>query len=460
MTPELLLVSTLTLRGAVDLALARSPEIVAASRRASEAGLEEPLLVSNVDPRLEGGWSAADDQSPRAAPAFEGSRARFIRWDAGLAAKTLLGSQAKLNFHNEKLQNPTPFRVLDPTVASRLSLELSQPLARYFWGRPDVARRKRARAGTAAAAAELKHVRETVAAAAARAWLELRFARRHVEIREAGVADARRLLEKYQEKRRYGLVEASDLLQSQASLEAQEIELALARSDAELASNGLQAALNRMDAELPALGEAAPLPEPPGAPDLGLRGDVEAARAQRELFEWASRIETLDTLPELTVHASYGMAGLGTRYDSSWRDLNTWDHSVRTAGFNVVVPLIFRKERLTRKAARLRAEAAKAEEDRVRTRARKEWRDASEHLSLARRRAGLQRALAALERKKFAAEEENFRRGRSSTDLLLRFQQDIRRAESALLRAETDEAAARLEAARASGVLLDSLGLP
>jgi outer membrane protein TolC len=457
MTPELLLVSTLTLRGAVDLALSRSPEVVAAARRAEEAGLEEPLLVANIDPRLEGGWSATDDQSPRAAPAFEGSRARLIKWDSGLAAKTLLGSQAKINFHNEKLLNPTPFRVMDPTVASRLSLELSQPLLRYFWGRPDLARRKRARAGTAAAAAQLKHVRESVAASAARAWLELRFARGQVGVKEAGVADARRLLEKYQDKRRYGLVEASDLLQAQASLEAQEIELALALSESERARTALQASLQLMDADIPRLGDSEALPDPKGEPDLSRRGDVAAAMAQRDLFDWASRIETLDTLPELTVHASYGMAGLGTRYDSSWRDLNTWDHSVRTAGFNVTVPLIFRKERLTRKAARLRASAARAEEERAKTQARKEWRDAAELLRLARRRAELHRALASLERKKFAAEEENFRRGRSSTDLLLRFQQDIRRAESSLLRAETDEAAARLEAARASGTLLEAL---
>lgn len=459
MTPELLLVSTLTLRAAVELSLSRSPEVVSASRRASEAGLEEPLLVSNIDPRLEGGWSATDDQSPRAAPAFEGSRARLIKWESGLAAKTLLGSQAKINFHNEKLQNPTPFRVMDPTVSSRLSLELSQPLLRYFWGRPDVARRKRARAGTAAAAAELRHVRESVAAAAARAWLELSFARRHVAIKEAGVADARRLLDKYQDKRRYGLVEASDLLQAQASLEAQEIELALAQSDSERARTALQASLQLMDADIPSLGDSEPLPEPSGEPDLSRRGDVAAAMAQRELFDWASRIETLDTLPELTVHASYGMAGLGTRYDSSWRDMKTWDHTVRTAGFNVVIPLIFRKERLTRRAARFRAEAAKAEEQRALTLARKEWRDAAELLRLSRRRAELHRSLAALERRKFAAEEENFRRGRSSTDLLLRFQQDIRRAESALLRAETDEAAARLEAARSSGRLLETLGV-
>ena len=61
-----------------------------------------------------------------------------------------------------------------------------------------------------------------------------------------------------------------------------------------------------------------------------------------------------------------------------------------------------------------------------------------------------------LERRKFRAEEENFRRGRSSTDLLIRFQQDIRRAQANLLEAEKDEAVARLELRRCLGFLLEA----
>ncbi|MBI2362588.1 MAG: TolC family protein, partial [Elusimicrobia bacterium] len=52
-------------------------------------------------------------------------------------------------------------------------------------------------------------------------------------------------------------------------------------------------------------------------------------------------------------------------------------------------------------------------------------------------------------------EEENYRKGRSSTDLVIRFQQDVRRAETELARAQADEALARVELSRASGTLLD-----
>ena len=458
MSLELVLASTLTLTHAVGLAVERSPEVQAAVQRAAEAGLEEPLLVSNTDPAFEGGYTAADDQSPRAAPAFEGTRARSESWHAGFTQKTLLGTEARVAFRNDRLLNRTPFRVLDPTVDSSLAVELSQPLMRYFWGRPDTARRKRARARTAAARALLRVARERAAFATARSFLELLFARKSLEIREAALADARTLLKKYQEKRGYGLIELSDLLQARASVEVQELELATAEIEAARAQNALQAALNRVETPLPAL-EMPSLRAPAGEPNLSLRPDLELARSDREHLEWAARIETLDTLPEVNLNLSYGVHGLATTYRQSWREMSTFDRGVRSAGVFMRVPLIFRKERLTRKAARLRLEAAKAEEERARTAAWREWRDAAEVLRLARRRADAQRRLVELERDKYAAEDANFKRGRSTTDLLLRFQQDVRRAETLLLRAEVDEAAAKLELARSGGTLLEELGL-
>ncbi|MDP3542308.1 MAG: hypothetical protein Q8T11_07575, partial [Elusimicrobiota bacterium] len=145
---------TLTLPEAMRVAVERSPEAAAARARRDAAALEEPLLLSNLDPKVLGSYSQQDDRAPRSAPAFQGSRERLERWETGLSQTTLLGTEAKLVWRGERLVNPTPFRVLDPSVDSRLSLELKQRLLRYFWGRPDVARRSRARAGAQAAEAD------------------------------------------------------------------------------------------------------------------------------------------------------------------------------------------------------------------------------------------------------------------------------------------------------------------
>ncbi|MDX6770929.1 MAG: hypothetical protein SF051_15460, partial [Elusimicrobiota bacterium] len=139
----------LTLTEASRLAIERSAEVQAARARRDAAGLEEPLLLSNLDPKLGAAYHYQDDRSPRSQPVFQGVRSRLDRWETSLSQTTLLGTEARMVWRNERLVNPSAFRPLDPTVDSRLALELKQRLLRYFWGRPDIARRSRARAGAA-----------------------------------------------------------------------------------------------------------------------------------------------------------------------------------------------------------------------------------------------------------------------------------------------------------------------
>ncbi|MEK7389330.1 MAG: TolC family protein [Elusimicrobiota bacterium] len=440
-------------------AAAASPEVLAATRRRDEAALEEPLLLANLDPKAIASYAAIDDRRPRAVPAFEGSRARIDRWEAGLTQTTLLGTEAKLAFQSERLVNATAFRPLNPTVDSRLTFEFKQRLARYFWGRPDRARRARARSGVAAAQAALERTLSDALLRAARAHVELAYADALVAIRERGVEDAKRLLEKYEERRRFGLAENSDVLQAKASLELQEIEAMVARSLAERARVSLGAAV--FSSSTPRGLRAGPVDFIPSRSALAV-GEAEAmsrvpelmiARHRAESLRWSARLARLDTLPDLSLDASYSFAGLETGYRRSWSDMSTWRHPVSMVGMSVVFPLGFRHETLTRRQADLQLAQAEAEVASIEASARRRWRDVGEQLSLSSARVAAARRLFELEKRKYDSGLEDFKRGRASTDLLVRFQQDIRRAEADLLRAQTDERTALFEAADASGQL-------
>lgn len=451
----------LSVADAVRLALERSPEAAAAKARLDAARLDEPLLLSNLDPKVTGSYLYQDDRSPRAQPAFQGTRSRLTRWEAGLTQTTLLGTEARVLWRGERLVNPSPFRPLDPTVDSRLALELKQRLIRYFWGRPDVARRSRARAGASAAEADWAQARAAAGAAAASAALELRAAQQLAAIREEGVEDARLFLKRTREKGRYGTAEASDELQAEASLELAQTELLLARSGLEKARHALAAAL-REDGPAASLsvstGAPQGLPAEPALPAdesaaLAARPDVDAARRRRDSLKWSARIARLDTLPDLSLDAAYAFAGLDSGYRSAWRDMAGWRHPVASVGATLTVPLTFRQERLTRRQADLALAAAEAELAAAENAARRAWRDGRETLALARRRLEAARRLARVEKDKLAAGERDFRSGRATTDLLVRFQQDLRRARAELVRAEADEALALVELARQAGVL-------
>ncbi len=449
----------LTVPEAMRLAVERSPETAAARARRDAAALEEPLLLSNLDPKIIGAYSYQDDRAPRTAPAFQGSRARTERWETGLSQTTLLGTEAKLVWRGERLVNPSAFRPIDPTVDSRLALEIKQRLLRYFWGRPDVARRSRARSAAAAAAADFALARSAAAASAGSAVIELRAAQRLQAIREEAVADAKLLLKRTTEKRRYGTAEASDTLQAQAALESAETELLLALSARERARHALSAALRSdgpsHDLEVSTAAPAglpadADLP-PAEAEALAARPDLVAYRSRRDALLWAARVADLDALPDLSLDASYAFGGLDSTYGGAWSDMRGWRHPVAAVGMSVVVPLTFRAERLTRRQAALALSAAEAELAGAENAARRDWRDGRETLSLSRRRLAAALRLEAIERDKLSAGETDFRSGRATTDLLVRFQQDLRRARAELVRAEADEALALLELARQAG---------
>lgn len=445
---------------AMRRAVERSPEAAAARARRDTAALEEPLLLSNLDPKALASYSYTDDRAPRAIPAFEGTRSRRERWETGLSQTTLLGTEAKVVWRGERLVNPSAFRPRDPTVDSRLALELRQRLLRYFWGRPDTARRSRARAGLAAAQADFAFARSAAAAAAASAVVELRAALQLRAIREEAVADAKILLKRTEEKSRYGTAEASDRLQASAALEAAEVELLLAVSAIKRARHALASAL-REDGPAEALEVSTEavtgLPLEPALPDseaaaLAGRPDLEAPRQRRDALKWSARAARLDTMPDLSLDAAYAFAGLDSTYRRAWSDMSGWRHPVATVGLSVVVPLTFRQEKLVRRQADLALAAAEAELAGAENGARRDWRDARETLMLARARRAAAQRLAEIEAGKLKAGETDFRSGRATTDLLVRFQQDLRRAKAELVRAEADEARALIELARQAGV--------
>ncbi|MBI4376426.1 MAG: TolC family protein [Elusimicrobia bacterium] len=451
-----------TLRRSVQEALSRSPELQRLKAELGQAELEEPLLLALTDPQFQAGYSHTNDRSPRAAPAFQGSFSRLETFETGLLQRTLLGTETKLLWHNERLTSPSLFRTLDPSAASNLSLELSQPLIKDFWGRPDKARRGAARARALSARWRWENARADHAARAARAHLELYFARRQLRVREAGVEEAERLVVSHRDKRRYGLVEASDLLQAEASLELRQTELIVARSSLRQAELGFRAALHQpASSPAPTLSEPEPMPEPRLEPEAALsrRPDLLSAQAARKAGEWDLRLARLDIRPDLSLEGAYRFSGLAGTYQSSWKDMSGWDHAVKTVGLRLLVPLTFRRERLLRRQAEQALEGLAAEERRVREQVERELAQADESWQTARRRVAAGLRLLELERRKAAAEESNFRKGRSTTDLMVRFRQDIQRAESELLRAQQDELAARIELARASGTLIEELGL-
>ena len=200
-------------------AVEKSPEVERVRFAAQRAGMEEPFILANLDPHVEALYSQRQDRAPRAAPVFQGAYARDEVFSVGLRQNTLIGTEMRLQASQGRLENPASFRLTDPTVEARLSLDVRQALLKNLWGRPDKALRAQARAGVRAARESVRSAVEETALTAVRVYADLYAAGAAVSITEDGVRSAQRLVDVYGDKKRYGIVETSDLAQAQSLLE-------------------------------------------------------------------------------------------------------------------------------------------------------------------------------------------------------------------------------------------------
>lgn len=459
----------LPLSAVVLEAVEKSPEVERVRFSAARAGLEEPFVLANLDPHVEALYNQRQDRAPRAAPVFQGEFARNEILSVGIRQNTLIGTEMRLQASQERLENPASFRLTDPTVESRLSLDVRQALLKNLWGRPDKAIRAQARAGVRAAQAAVRSAVEETALTAVRAYADLYAAREAVSVTEEGVRSAQRLVDVYGEKKRYGLVETSDLAQAQSLLEVQRAELLLAQSAQERAEIALAALLFRaregFTQGFPVVRPefSTPMPDSLAAAlerGLSRRPDMAGVQARLDAARAGERLAKLNSLPELAFVGSLGYAGLDGTGAPSWQDMTELDHPIVSAGLTLNVPILFRKEKLDKEEGRLRTEDARSDVRRVERDAAREIRDAWENWRFQVERRAARQRIVAIEKQKFDAETERFRQGRSSTDLLVRFQQDLVRARLLDLRSDMDEVLSRVALIRASGDLTEVLNLP
>ncbi len=455
----------LTLPQAVALALGQSPQVKRGEEELWLARLEEPGLLALSDPVFSARAGIQGDRGPRSAPVIQGASSDAQILDLTVRQNWLTGTDAQISFKTQRLDNAAIFRPLNPTIDSSLSLNIRQPLLKNFWGRPDVAKRRQARSRVLAAEERLKRLKEEIAAQTTLSYVECLAANEAADIRNSALADAKRLYEKYQEKSRYGLIDASDLLQVRVSVRTHDMELKMAQSLAAQAQTALKTAIyNTNGAEFTgALEWPAPAPvteneiENPNILQTAFakRGDYQAARHELERASWFERVERLGTLPDLSAVASYASAGLDARTWRSWSDAASFEHQIMTAGLELQIPFGFKHEGLRRREAGLRLEMARSELRRLEKKIGKEIADARERRRLARTRLDDYRELLDLERSKLEAAEKDFRRGRADTDLLIRFQEDIHRTKALLSRARADEILTAFEVRLALGDLLE-----
>ena len=450
-----------TLEQAWTLSLQSDPAIERLQAQAELARLEEAALLAETDPEFFGAYQTIEDKSPNPAPAIFGSKTETSMVSGGVRGKLLTATQGSLVFKSEETDNNSIFRTINPMTISSLNLEVRQPLLKHFWGRPDKALRRAARHRHQAALAALMRSKEAVAVRTASYYLDCYLGSKAIELKDQARQEAAKLLSKQKEKQGYGIVERSDVLQAETSLALRDLESTQAKDARDLACAQLAITL----------GSKTPMPIDslvlPDLPENGLvrareellasalqdRYDAKAAALSTEAQRQDLRSTKLENLPDLSVMASLGYAGLDASRAASLKALDDYNKNVFTAGISFSIPFAHARERTRKKGALQRlalAQAALADTQRTIV---QEVSAALYTLEMARHKKQAAADILDLQRRKYAEEEKNFQRARSTTDMLIRFQLDVNDAQALTLAASVEEAKALISLAAATGKL-------
>jgi outer membrane protein len=450
----------------------------------SETGI---LGASGIfDPSLDFGVNGSYNKSASASQ-LDGAAVRedrSTRYNLGLSSFLPTGGQASLQFVTSRFETNNQFVNLNPNWSSSFGANFSQPLLRNFGTLVNRSGIVIAHTNRDQSVEALKlQVIATLRLVESSYW-DFVAAQVTVEVAEQSLALAQRLLDETQERVRVGTSAPIDLVQSEAGVATRRQDLIVARNDRD----------NKEDALKKVLGFATPAEwaitiktvEPYGFVPLevDLAGAINEALSKRpevrqrtlsaDLAELRTELARNAVLPELTLDASYGFAGLGGTVLSedpvtgelvtvrgglgdSLDQITDFDSPSWTLGVNLKVPIGNNDAKATLAQRRF-------EEQREALELRSLQQDITHQVRLAVRAlhdgaANVDAAESSreLQERNVEAEQTKFQNGLSTNFQVLQVQDQLANAQEAEIRARLNYRKSLVEYRVATGTLLPTL---
>lgn len=310
------------------------------------------------------GWNHTYDEKTTSNPTFQGSKTESDSLLLGIKKTTMFGLSADLSADRTNLEFTDATALpLKQYTDSRLSLKLTQSLWRNGFG--EMTRAENA-ATTAAIRAELmaaKFKLRSLNIQAENVYWTLASLQQVVKLQQDNVDSAKKLSQWMTGRQKLNLVDDVESLQTQAALEARDLELQNSTDQLNQTRHLFYTLLGKTTTDEV---ELEPLPEKEWAEQVKTlkqtkryREDFEALRAQAKAEE-AKVVSMRSSLrPQLDLQASYN-SNIRERYEAdSYKDMTDFDTPTWTVGVMFSVPLDFSLTSKLKKGSELKVASAK-----------------------------------------------------------------------------------------------------
>ena len=455
------IVLTLTMRDAVMQALEHNIDIQV-SRHTRDAQLTDIIFEqSKFDPtvQLEGRYDR--HVSPLNRPIFgfggvtignepDNFDQNDTRFNLGYSQRLLTGGSYDLTFDTNRnsVAGTTGF-LFNPSYASNLSFNLTQPLLRNFG--PTINKTLITVARNAAAVEQLllKQQILSVIAQVEQTYWELVFARENLKVAHTTLQAAEELLASNREKVKTGVMAEIEALQAQAGVASRIEQILLAQQAVKDQEDQLRLLLTQSEWNLSQTTPLIPLDRPlQHRSEISLQATIDHALEHRPDVLQAQKIVASSEaqtqfaknqlLPDLSFQGGLGLSGLGNNPRDSWDRMISTDFYNMGGGLVLSYPLGNRTAE-SRHQRRIRETHQKqASVLRVRQQIILEVKEALRQVRTNFKRIRTNQTSRGLSEKQLNAEQERLQLGLSTTRMVLEFQRDLQAAKGKELRAILD----------------------
>jgi len=404
-----------------------------------------------------------EDEQLAKGSSLSGTKNLTNNYNFGLSRRFKSGTVVEFDFENERSHSNSPFASLKPAHTSQTKVTFTQPLAKNFFGLIDQGDLLLAQLDIEKTDfLSLERIEELLAQVEIDYW-GLALAQEEVKIKKEMLEQAKKLYHVYSERFSRGTAERSDLLASEANFKIRKIALREAENKVDFGENLLKLRLNL---DNPITVRAADALRTSNFGSDFISNLKEAICARRDYQRTLKDIESKDvkvTLkknslwPQVDLVASFAQNGIDTSGSGAIEKTFNENNPELYLGLSLEVPLersyehaqynqaVLDKEKALLTLKKLEMEIVREMDDKVREvnfslEKIKEWAKIIELHAI-----------------KLNEEERRIQHGRSSSDILIRFQDDLLNSWLNLAQAHLEYRVSKVKLNLAKNIILTNL---
>lgn len=310
-------------------------------------------------------YMVSSDETPNSNTAFQGLKTESETLTLGLKQQTTFGLLADLSFQQAdiEIQGASGLTADNSDyTGARATLSITQSLWKNSFGELTRAQRDAGRAAVRAELMQARYLWRTTMIQAENIYWTVASLQQVAKLQQANVESAQKLSDWMRGRQKLNLVDDVESLQTQAALQARDLEL---QNTQDQLNAALQSFYTLRGQASNAPVELDPLPEEEWAAQLKdlsntkrHREDYEALRA-KATAERAQAVATKSSLrPQLDLVGSYASNGRDPKQSDSIREVEDMDQPAWTVGVQFSVPLDFSLTNRLKEASRQKVDSA------------------------------------------------------------------------------------------------------